>query len=165
MSKPAKPAKSAKPAKDDIKVVAQNRKALHDFFVHERFEAGIVLVGSEVKSLREAKVTLTDGFATLIKGELWLEGMSINEYAWANRFNHEIKRKRKLLLHRQEIEKIATKITLRGYTLIPLSVYFKNGKVKVELGLVTHKKQWDKRESAKEADAKREMDRVTRRGS
>ncbi len=152
MTKPA--------AKDVIRVVAQNRKAGHDFHIHERYEAGVVLVGSEVKSLRDARVTLNDGFATLQKGELWLEGMSINEYAWAHRFNHEVKRKRKLLLHRQEIDKIATKITLRGFTLIPLSVYFKGGRVKLELGLVTHKKQWDKRASSKEADDKREMDRA-----
>jgi SsrA-binding protein len=148
--------------KDVIKVVATNRKAHHDFHIHEKFEAGVVLVGSEVKSLRDAKVTLTDGFAVLHKGELWLEGMTINEYSQANRFNHDVKRKRKLLLHRQEIEKIATKVTLRGFTLIPLSIYFKGGRVKVELGLVTHKKEWDKRASKMEADAKREMDRAAK---
>ena len=148
---------------EPIKVVATNRKATHEFEIHERVEAGVVLVGSEVKSLREGKCTLVDGWAHIEKGEAWLEGMTINEYPWANQFNHEMKRRRKLLLHRQEIEKLAGRTQLRGYTLIPLSVYFKNGKVKVELALVTPKKLHDKRESAKAADAKREMDRAVRR--
>ena len=150
----------AQPARDEIKVVATNRKATHEFEIHERFEAGIVLVGSEVKSLRDAKVTLTDGFAEIRNGEAWLVGMNINEYAWANRFNHEPKRSRKLLLHRGEIDKLETKTQLRGYTLIPLQVYFKKGKVKVELGLVTHKKQHDKRADKRAADDKREIDRA-----
>jgi SsrA-binding protein len=149
---------------EEIKVVATNRKATHEFEVHERHEAGIVLVGSEVKSLRDAKVTLTDGWAHIERGEAWLEGMSINEYPWANRFNHETKRKRKLLLKKDEIRKLADKTKLRGYTLIPLSVYFKKGKVKIELGLVSHKKQHDKREDKKLADAKREMDRAKKAG-
>lgn len=144
-------------------MVAQNRKALHEFEVHERLEAGIVLVGSEVKSLRDAKVTLTDGWAHVERGEAWLEGMSINEYPWANQYNHETKRKRKLLLHKDEIKKLADKTKLRGYTLIPLSIYFKKGKVKVELALVTHKKQHDKRETKKRQDAQREMDRASKR--
>jgi SsrA-binding protein len=148
---------------EELKVVAQNRKALHEFEVHERHEAGIVLVGSEVKSLRDAKVTLTDGWAHIERGEAWLEGMSINEYPWANQYNHETKRKRKLLLHKDEIKKLSDKTKLRGYTLIPLSIYFKNGKVKVELALVTHKKQHDKRETKKRQDAQREMDRASKR--
>lgn len=143
-----------------MKVVATNRKAHHDFEIHERFEAGIVLVGSEVKSLRDSKVVISDGYAHLERGEAWLSGMQINEYAQANQFNHEIKRKRKLLLHRQELDKLQTKTQLRGFTLIPLSIYFKNGKVKVELGLVTHKKQHDKRAASRDADAKREIDRI-----
>jgi len=148
---------------EEIKVVSTNRKASHEFEIHDRFEAGIVLLGSEVKSLRDAKVVLTDGWAHVERGEAWLEGMTINEYPWANRFNHEPKRKRKLLLNRHEIEKISDKTKLRGYTLIPLSIYFKKGKVKVELGLATHKKQHDKREASKKADAQREIDRATRR--
>jgi SsrA-binding protein len=146
---------------EEIKVVATNRKATHEFTVHERLEAGIVLVGSEVKSLRDAKVTLTDGWAHIERGEAWLEGMSINEYPWANRFNHEPKRRRKLLLNKAEIAKLSDKTKLRGYTLIPLSVYFKKGKVKVELALVTHKQLHDKRQDKKAADAKREIDRAT----
>jgi len=145
---------------DEIKVVATNRKASHDFEIHERYEAGIALVGSEVKSLRDAKATISDGWAEIRRGEAWLVGMQINEYAWANRFNHEPKRVRKLLLHRAEISKLEDKTQLRGYTLIPLSLYFKKGKVKVELGLVTHKKQHDKRADKREADDKREIDRA-----
>jgi SsrA-binding protein len=147
-----------------IKVVATNRKATHDFHIHDRFEAGIVLVGSEVKSLRDAKATIADGWAEIKAGEVWLHGMQINEYPWANRFNHEVKRTRKLLLHKHEIDKLGTKTQLRGFTLIPLSIYFKDGKVKVELALVTHKKVHDKRESKREADDQREMDRAAKRG-
>ena len=147
-----------------IKMVATNRKATHDFHIHDRFEAGIVLVGSEVKSLRDAKATIADGWAEIRKGEIWLHGMQINEYPWANRFNHEVKRTRKLLLHKHEIDKLGTKTQLRGFTLIPLSIYFKDGKVKVELALVTHKKVHDKRESKREADDQREMDRAAKRG-
>jgi SsrA-binding protein len=147
---------------EEIKVVGQNRKATHEYTVHERIEAGIVLVGSEVKSLRDAKVTINEGWAHIERGEAWLEGISINEYPWANRFNHETKRKRKLLLNKAEISKLADKTKLRGYTLIPLSVYFKKGKVKIELALVTHKKLHDKREDKKLADDKREMDRAAK---
>ena len=144
-------------AKDVIKVVATNRRATHDFHVHERIEAGIVLVGSEVKSLREAKVTLTDGFAQVAKGEVWLEGMTINEYAWANRFNHEVRRRRKLLLHKDEIKKLTVKTQLRGYTLVPLSLYFTDGKVKVELALARGKQAHDKRQDLARRDAQREV--------
>ena len=147
-----------------IKMVATNRKATHDFHIHDRFEAGIVLVGSEVKSLRDAKATIADGWAEIRKGEVWLHGMQINEYPWANRFNHEVARTRKLLLHKHEIDKLGTKTQLRGFTLIPLSIYFKDGKVKVELALVTHKKVHDKRDAKREADDKREMDRAIKRG-
>ena len=150
-------------AKPAIKVIATNRKASHDFHIHDRLEAGIVLVGSEVKSLRDAKATIADGWAEVKAGEVWLHGIQINEYPWANRFNHEVKRVRKLLLHRSEIDKLATKTQQKGFALIPLSIYFKGSKVKIELGLVTHKKQHDKRASKKEADDKREMDRAIKR--
>ena len=142
------------------KLVAQNRKARHDYHIHDSYEAGIVLSGTEVKSLRDAKATIHDGFAEIRRGEAYLVGMQINEYAWANRFNHEPKRVRKLLLHRAEIAKLEGKTQLRGYTLIPLALYFKKGRVKVELGLVTHKKQHDKRATKREADDKREIDRA-----
>ena len=143
-----------------IAVIATNRKATHDFMVHERLEAGIVLVGSEVKSLRDAKATLVDGWVEFRRGEAFLHGISINEYPWANRFNHDVGRVRKLLLHGQEIGKLAVKTQQRGYTLIPLSLYFKDGKVKVELALVTHRKVHDKRDVKRDAEAKREIDRA-----
>lgn len=143
-----------------VKVIATNRKATHDFHIHERVEAGIALVGSEVKSLRAAKATLVDGWVEIRKREAWLHGIQINEYAQANRWGHDINRVRKLLLHRHELDKLGVKTQQRGYTLIPLSLYFKDGKVKVELALVTHKQHHDKREAKKEADAKREMDRA-----
>jgi SsrA-binding protein len=155
--------KGAAAAADEIKVIAQNRKATHEFFIHERYEAGVVLVGSEVKSLRDAKVTMTEGWADIRKGEAWLEGVQINEYPWANRWNHETKRSRKLLLNRSELDKLAIRTQQRGYTLIPLAIYFKNGRVKVELGLCTHKKLHDKRDAKREADDKREIDRAMKR--
>jgi SsrA-binding protein len=127
-------------------------------------EAGIVLVGTEVKALRDARATVLDGWAEIRKGEAWLHGIQINEYAFANRWGHDVKRQRKLLLHKHEIEKLAIKTQIRGYTLIPLSLYFKNGLVKVELGLVTHKKQYDKRADKKAADDQREIDRAIKAG-
>jgi SsrA-binding protein len=150
-------AKSPEPI---LKVVATNRKASHDFHIHERMEAGIALVGSEVKSLRDAKVTMADGWVEIRKGQAYLHGIQINEYAQANRWGHEIARVRKLLMHRHEIDKLGDKTQLKGYTLIPLALYFKGSRVKVELGLVTHKKQHDKRETKREADDKREIDRA-----
>src|SRR5262245_36966675 len=144
----------------EVKVIATNRKATHDFHIHERLEAGVVLVGSEVKSLRDAKATLVDGWAEIRKGEAWLHGIQINEYAQANRWGHEVGRLRKLLLHRHELDKLAVKTQQRGFTLIPLSLYFKNGRVKVELALVTNKQHHDKRAAKKEADAKREIDQA-----
>lgn len=150
----------AKTGEPILKVVAQNRKATHDFHIHERYEAGISLVGSEVKSLRDAKVTMADGWVEIKKGQAYLHGIQINEYAQANRWGHEIARVRKLLMHRHELEKLGTKTQLKGFTLIPLALYFKGSHVKVELGLVTHKKQHDKRATKKEADDKREIDRA-----
>ena len=145
---------------DHVKVIATNRKASHDFHIHERIEAGIVLVGSEVKSLRESKVTIADGWVEIRKGQAFVHGIQINEYAQANRWQHDVQRVRKLLLHAHEISKLATKTLVKGYTLIPIQVYFKGARAKVELALVTHKKQHDKRDSKREADDKREMDRA-----
>jgi SsrA-binding protein len=149
-----------KAAADHVKVIATNRKATHDFHIHERYEAGIVLVGSEVKSLRDAKVTMLDGWVEIRKGQAFLHGIQINEYSQANRWQHEIARVRKLLMHKHEIDKLGTKTLVKGYTLIPLQLYFKGARVKVELGLVTHKKQHDKRETKKTQDAQREIDRA-----
>jgi SsrA-binding protein len=149
-----------KQPKDHVKVIATNRKASHDFHIHERLEAGIVLVGSEVKSLRDAKVTMADGWVEIRKGQAFLHGIQINEYSQANRWQHEVARVRKLLLHKHEIDKLGTKTLVKGYTLIPLQVYFKGPRVKVELGLVTHKKQHDKRATKRAADDQREIDRA-----
>ena len=143
-----------------VKVIATNRKATHDFIIHDRLEAGIVLVGSEVKSLREAAVTIADGYVEMRKGQAFLHGIQINEYKQANRWQHEVGRVRKLLMHRNEIDRLGVKTDQRGFTLIPLSIYFKGGKVKVELALVTHKKVHDKRAAKREADDKREIDRA-----
>ena len=143
-----------------IKVIATNRKATHDYAIHDRIEAGIELVGSEVKSLRDARVVIADGFVDFRKGQAYLHKMQIQEYSQANRWGHDIERVRRLLLHKHEIDKLATKVQQKGFTLIPLSLYFKGHRVKVELALVTHKKHHDKRESKKQADAQREIDRA-----
>jgi SsrA-binding protein len=153
----------AKTGEPILKVVATNRKATHDFHIHERIEAGIALVGSEVKSLRDAKVTMADGYVEIRKGQAFLHGIHINEYAQANRWGHEVARVRKLLMHKHEIAKLGDKTQLKGYTLIPLALYFKGSKVKVELALVTHKKQHDKRATKRAADDQREMDRAVKR--
>lgn len=145
--------------KDAVRVIATNRKASHDFFIHERFEAGVVLVGSEVKSLRDAAVTMADGWVEIRKGQAYLHGIQINEYKQANRWGHEVGRVRKLLMHRHELSKLETKTSIKGYTLIPLQLYFKGAHVKVELALVTNKQHHDKRAAKREADDKREIDR------
>jgi SsrA-binding protein len=148
----------------EVRVIATNRKAGHDYVIHERYEAGIVLVGSEVKSLRDAKVVISDGWVDIRKGQAYLHKIQINEYAQANRWQHDIERVRKLLMHRHELNKLETKVTVKGFTLIPLQLYFKGSVVKVELGLVTNKKQHDKRQAKKAADDKREIDRAMKRG-
>lgn len=150
----------AKAAAQPIRVIATNRKASHDFHIHERMEAGLVLVGSEVKSLRDAKVTMLDGWVEIRKGQAYLHGIQINEYPQTNRWQHDVGRVRKLLMHRHELDKLGTKTTQKGFTLIPLGIYFKGSRVKVELALVTHKKVHDKRASKREADDKREIDRA-----
>jgi len=151
--------------KDAVRVIATNRKASHDFFIHERFEAGLQLVGSEVKSLREAAVTMADGWVEIKRKQAYLHGIQINEYAQANRWQHEVARVRKLLMHRHEIDKLATKTLIKGFTLIPLQLYFKGGLAKVELALVTQKKSFDKRAAKREADDKREIDREMKKHS
>ena len=151
-------------ADEILKVIATNRKATHDYHIHDKFEAGIQLVGSEVKSLRDAKVVISDGWAEVRKGQAYLHNVQIQEYAQANRWGHEPIRVRKLLLHRHEIEKLSKQTVLKGYTLVPLSLYFKGHRVKVELALVTNKKQHDKRATKKAADDQREIDRAIKRG-
>lgn len=144
---------------DAIDVVTRNRKAFHEYEILERIEAGVALVGTEVKSLRAGHGNLDGAYAKLEDGELWLVGSEILEYAMGNRLNHKPKRTRKLLLHRREIEKFAGKSTQQGFTLVPLQIYFKEGKAKVELAIARGKQMHDKREAKKKADAQREIKR------
>ena len=145
------------------KDIAVNRRARHDYFIEETMEAGLVLTGSEVKSLRAGKAQLKDSHARISKGEVWLFNAHISEYAAAAQFGHDPTRARKLLLHHREIERLIGKVKERGLTLIPLRLYFKHGRAKVELGLARGKKLYDKRESIKERETRREMDRAVRR--
>jgi SsrA-binding protein len=141
-----------------IKVVCQNKKAFHDYFIEERFEAGIVLVGSEVKSLRQGKAHLKDSYASIRNGEIFLLKTHISPYLQADKFTQpEPDRKRKLLLHKREVVKLIGKTKEKGYTLIPTKIYFKNGKAKVELGLAKGKRMYDKRETLKKKAVEREM--------
>ncbi|MCK6604025.1 MAG: SsrA-binding protein SmpB [Ignavibacteriaceae bacterium] len=144
---------------DKIKTIIRNKKAYHDYFVEQSLEAGIALTGTEVKSLRQGKVNLLDAYAEVRRGEVWLIGSHINEYTHGNRENHDPMRERKLLLNRNEIRKLDAKVKEKGFTLVPLSLYFKNGKVKVELGLVRGKKLYDKRDTIAKKDFLRDQDR------
>ena len=139
-----------------------NRKARHDYFIEEEYECGIVLTGTEIKSIRDGKSNIKDSYAIIRKNELFQLNMFISHYKEGNIFNHNETRTRKLLLHKKEILKLNDKITLQGYTLIPLKVYFKSNKAKVLLGLCKGKKNYDKRESIKERDIKRQLDKDTK---
>ncbi|WP_424184678.1 SsrA-binding protein SmpB [Actinokineospora sp. G85] len=139
--------------------IATNRKARHDYHVLDTVEAGVVLMGTEVKSLRLGRVSVVDAFATIDDGEVWLRGLHITEYAFGTWTNHEPRRVRKLLLHRREITKLEMRVHEGGLSLVPLSMYFTEGRVKVELALVKGKKLWDKRAAVAERDAKREIAR------
>lgn len=139
-----------------------NRKARHDYFIEEEYECGIVLTGTEIKSIRDGKGNIKDSYAIIRKNELFLLNMFISHYKEGNIFNHNETRTRKLLMHKKEILKLNDKITLQGYTLIPLKVYFKSNKAKVLLGLCKGKKNYDKRESIKERDIKRQLDKDTK---
>ena len=146
------------PAQKRIKVIAKNRSAFHNYFIEERFEAGIELCGTEVKSIRAGN--LKDSFCQVKNGELFVYAMHISPYEKGNVFNREPRRDRRLLMHKREIMRLYGRIKQDGYALIPLSLYFKNSKVKVEIGLAKGKKLYDKREAAAERSAKREMDRT-----
>lgn len=151
-----------KDATAGIKIITENRKARHDYHVHESYETGIVLTGTEVKSLRAGKANLKDAYAKIEKSELMLHNVHISPYDAGNRFNHEPLRTRKLLMHRSEIDKLIGKTQEKGYTLVPLKMYFVHGMAKLQLGLVTGKKNYDKRQDMAERDAKREIDRAFR---
>lgn len=144
------------------KIICKNRKAWHDYSIDEKYEAGIVLKGSEIKSCRLGKVNLKDSYAKIKDGGLYLINTHISPYDYANQFNHDPLRERKLLLHKGEIKRLIGKINERGMTLIPLSMYLKNGKAKVELGLARGKKLYDKRESIKKKTENRDLERALR---
>ena len=142
--------------------VAVNRRARHDYFIEETVEAGLVLSGSEVKSLRAGKAQLKDSHARIHRGEMWLFSAHISEYSPAAQFGHDPTRSRKLLLHRREIDRLEGKVRERGLTLVPLRIYFKHGRAKVELGLARGKKLYDKRATIKERETRRELERAVR---
>lgn len=147
---------------DAIKIICKNRKAFFNFEVDDSFEVGIVLLGSEVKSLRGGKANLSDAYGKFRNGELFLVDAHISPYTQANRQNHEPLRERKLLLHKRELKKLLGKVAERGFSLVPLKMYFKSGKVKVEMALARGKKTYDKRESIKKKDQRREMERLAK---
>jgi len=143
----------------DIKVVATNRKATHDYVIEDRYEAGLVLTGTEIKSIRAGRVSLRDGYVQPRNGELWLVNVHIAAYDPAGRHGHDPRRPRKLLLHRKEIDRLIGKVQERGYTIVPLRMYLKRGLAKVEIGLARGKRKYDKRETIARRDAEREIQR------
>lgn len=150
------------PHQQGIKVIATNKKAFHDYFVEERYECGIALFGTEVKSVRQGRVNLKESWAQVRKGEIWVEGMHISPYEQGSIFNKDPLRARKLLMHRKEIRKLDQLVFRQGYTLIPLEVYLKNGRMKVQLGLCKGKQLHDKRDSMAQRDTDREIQRALR---
>ena len=144
-------------------LISDNRKARHDYHIHDTFEAGIVLTGTEIKSIRQVKLNLKDSFCRIDdRGELWLMGVHISPYEQGNRFNHDPERTRKLLMHKAEIAKLLGQVKEKGYSLVPLNFHFSRGLVKVTVGLVTGKKNYDKRQDIAERDAKRDISRRIR---
>jgi SsrA-binding protein len=151
------------PKEQGRKVVAQNKKARHDYFIEDTFEAGMVLQGTEVKSLRMGRASLVDGFVDIDNREAWLHGVHIPEYTQGTWTNHPARRKRKLLLNRVEIDKIERRVNEKGLTVIPLALYFVDGRAKVEIGLAKGKKSWDKRHTLAERQATREVEQAVGR--
>lgn len=142
--------------KSNKKIITQNKKAHHEYFIEDTYECGIVLVGTEIKSIRLGKVSINEAYCQVVKGEMIIEGMHISKYELGNIFNHDPERKRKLLLHKREIIKLGNYVSREGYTLVPLAVYIVDGKCKVELAVCRGKKLYDKRDSLKEKSLKRE---------
>jgi SsrA-binding protein len=147
---------------EGIKIIAQNRKARHDYTIDDSYECGIELLGTEVKSFRDGKISFPDAWAEVAGGEIWLRSLRVAENPFSSVFNHDPDRKKRLLLHKDEIKRINRKVEEKGYTLIPLSFYFKKGRVKVELGLCKGKKAYDKRAGIREKDLKRDIEREFR---
>lgn len=141
------------------KTISVNRRAFHDYFIEERFEAGLVLVGTEIKSIRRGSVQFKDAYIHFVNHEAYIRDMYIAPYEFGNRFNHEETRERKLLMHRHEILKLEKKVKLKGYTVVPLQMYLKDGRAKLEIALALGKELHDKRQSEKERDAKREIEK------
>lgn len=150
------------PRETGRKLVAQNRRARYDYHIDDTWEAGLVLTGTEVKSLRAGRASLVDGYAQVRDGELWLMGVHIPEYTQGSWTNHEPRRPRKLLLHRREIDRLMGKSEEQGFTIVPLSLYFKDGKAKIEIALARGKRAYDKRQAIAKREAAREMQRATR---
>lgn len=148
------------PREQGRKLIAQNKKARHDYSIEDVYEAGLVLVGTEVKSLRAGRASLTDGYATIDDGELWLRGVHISEYSQGTWTNHEPRRARKLLLNRQELHRISGKVKESGVTLIPLALYFQDGFAKVEIAVARGRRAYDKRQAIAERESKREAERA-----
>jgi SsrA-binding protein len=148
-----------------VKIIAVNRKARHDYAVDDTYECGIELQGTEIKSFRDAKISFPDAWAEVVAGEVWLRSLKIAENPFSSVFNHDPDRKKRLLLHKDEIRRIARKVEEKGFTLIPLSFYFKKGRVKIELGLCKGKKEYDKRADIRERDVKRDLSRDFRQHS
>ncbi len=145
-----------------MKLVATNRKARHEYFIEETYEAGIALTGTEIQSVRQGRVSLADAYAEVRNGEVFLINAHIAEYDFGNRFNHDPRRPRKLLLHKKEIMRLDSRVRERGYTIVPLKMYIVRGYAKVEIALAKGKKTWDKRRDIAERDARREMDRAAK---
>jgi SsrA-binding protein len=148
-----------------VKVVATNRKAFHEYFVSDTFEAGVALVGSEIKSIRAGRISLQDGYVSFEQGEAWLVNVHIAQYDPASRQNHDPRRRRKLLLHRREIDRLAAKVQEKGFTVIPTRLYLKDGRAKVEIGLAKGKRLYDKREAIAKRDSQRQVDRALKEQS
>ena len=146
------------------KLIAENRKARFDYTIDDSIECGVVLQGTEVKSVKEGKISFPDSFAEIVKDEVWLKNFHISEYVYSSIFNHNPDRPKKLLLHREQIKRLQRKVEEKGYTLIPLSFYLKNGRLKVSLGICKGKKQFDKRNTIKDRDNQRDMQREFRKG-
>lgn len=151
--------------REHVKIVTVNRRATHDYFIDDRYEAGLVLTGTEIKSIREGRVNLREGYARIVNGEAWLTNVHIAPYEQGNRYNHEPLRDRKLLMHREEIAELIGRVRQRGYTVVPLQLYLKHGRAKVELGLARGKREFDKRESIAKREAQRDIERGLRERS
>lgn len=152
-------------SEDYIKIIATNKKARHNYLIESEYEAGMVLVGTEVKAIREGRVSFQDAYADIKRGEIFLRQLHISPYKYAHNDNHEALRTRKLLLHRYEIKRLIGKIREKGYTLVPLQIYFKKDKIKVLIGLGKGKKLYDKRDAIKQKDMRRDLDRERKKHS